>query len=200
MPTLQYKKTLLFLLIFVVFSAVLQLSMGHFIYNRMDMLSEPWRWWTANWVHVGWRHYMLNMLAFVFVAFVFPHVTAKSLGYCLLLFSPLLTIALYVCMPDIYAYAGLSGILHGIYIYIALQSLAIPKERKFALLVLVCIFLKVGWEKLFGYSETAQLIQAPVLIESHQIGLVIGILASIGRYFWLLWLSYQSKRKANSMG
>jgi rhomboid family GlyGly-CTERM serine protease len=198
MPTLHYKKTVIFLLVFVIFSAALQLGMNHFIYHRADMLGEPWRWWTANWVHVGWRHYMLNMLAFVFIAFVFPHVTARSLGYCLLVFSPLLTIALYVCMPDIYAYAGLSGILHGIYIYIALQSLAIPRERKFAMLVLVCIFLKVGWEKLNGFSETAQLIQTPVLLESHQIGLLIGIVASIAQYLWMLVVKRGTKSHVDS--
>lgn len=175
----DYKKTILFLIGFVIFSAALQLAMSHFIYNRTEMLSEPWRWWTASWVHVGWRHYMLNMLAFVLIVFIFPHANIKSLSYCLAVFSPLLALALYLLMPDIYAYAGLSGILHGIYAYIALQSLMISKERKFALLVLVCIALKISWEKINGYSETAQLIQAPVLIESHQIGLLIGLLAGL---------------------
>lgn len=178
----DYKKTLLFLIACVIFSAALQLGMPHFIYNRSDMLSEPWRWWTASWVHVGWRHYMLNMLAFVLIVFIFPHANIKSLSYCLAVFSPLLALALYMLMPNIYAYAGLSGILHGIYAYIALQSLMIAKERKFALLVLVCIVLKISWEKINGYSETAQLIQAPVLIESHQIGLLIGLLAGLVFY------------------
>lgn len=184
--TSENKKTVFFLLGFVILSACLQLGMSHFIYNRVDMLSEPWRWWTANWVHVGWRHYVLNMIAFFLIIFVFPHVNTKSLAICLVAFSPLLTATLYVLMPNIYAYAGLSGILHGIYAYVALQSLSIAKERKFAVLVLLCIALKVGWEKWHGYSETAQLIQAPVLIESHQIGLLIGVLAALvfyGFYF-----------------
>lgn len=196
--TSENKKTVFFLLGVVIFSAILQLGMSHFIYNRVDMLSEPWRWWTANWVHVGWRHYLLNMVAFVLIVFVFPHVNFKSLTLCLLVFSPILTVTLYVLMPDIYAYAGLSGILHGIYAYVALQSLSIVQERKFALLVLICIVLKVSWEEWHGYAETAQLIQAPVLIESHQIGLAIGVLAAV--FFYVLHFSGRFKSHVDSGG
>ncbi|WP_034280646.1 rhombosortase [Alkanindiges illinoisensis] len=155
---------------------LLQLDMNTFIYQRDLMTSEPWRWWTAHWVHVGWRHYALNMLAFLSLPFIFPQLQRQTLLLGLLVLPPLLSAGLYGLLPAVQAYAGLSGILHGIFVVAAIESLFIQRERKFAILVLVCIALKISFEKWMGYSETAQLIQAPVLIESHQIGVLTGII------------------------
>lgn len=155
---------------------LLQLDMNTFIYQRDLMTGEPWRWWTAHWVHVGWRHYALNMLAFLSLPFIFPQLQRQTLLLGLLVLPPLLSAGLYELLPAVQAYAGLSGILHGIFVVAAIESLFIQRERKFAILVLVCIALKIGVEKWMGYSETAQFIQAPVLIESHQIGVLTGII------------------------
>lgn len=155
---------------------LLQLDMNTFIYQRDVMTGEPWRWWTAHWVHVGWRHYALNMLAFLSLPFIFPQLQRQTLLLGLLVLPPLLSVGLYELLPAVQAYAGLSGILHGIFVVAAIESLFIQRERKFAILVLVCIALKIGVEKWMGYSETAQFIQAPVLIESHQIGVLTGII------------------------
>ena len=155
---------------------LLQLDMNTFIYQRDLMTGEPWRWWTAHWVHVGWRHYALNMLAFLSLPFIFPQLQRQTLLLSLLVLPPFLSAGLYGLLPAVQAYAGLSGILHGIFVVAAIESLFIQRERKFAILVLVCIALKIGFEKWMGYSETAQLIQAPVLIESHQIGVLTGII------------------------
>lgn len=155
---------------------LLQLDMNTFIYQRDLMTGEPWRWWTAHWVHVGWRHYALNMLAFLSLPFIFPQLQRQTLLLGLLVLPPLLSAGLYELLPAVQAYAGLSGILHGIFVVAAIESLFIQRERKFAILVLVCIAVKIGVEKWMGYSETAQFIQAPVLIESHQIGVLTGII------------------------
>lgn len=155
---------------------LLQLDMNTFIYQRDLMTGEPWRWWTAHWVHVGWRHYALNMLAFLSLPFIFPQLQRQTLLLGLLVLPPLLSAGLYGLLPAVQAYAGLSGILHGIFVVAAIESLFIQRERNFAILVLVCFALKIGVEKWMGYSETAQFIQAPVLIESHQIGVLTGII------------------------
>lgn len=170
----------LILLIGVV-SAALQLNMDAFVYQRELMWSEPWRWWTAHGVHVGWRHYGLNMLAFLCLPLLFPHVQRRTVVVSLLVLPPLLSAGLYWLLPYVQAYAGLSGILHGIFVLVAIEGLLIKPERKFAMLVLACIALKIGFEKWLGYSETAQLIHAPVLIESHQIGVVTGVLVALAK-------------------
>ncbi len=175
--------SLLLILCFIVFSAGLQLGAPNFIYLKSMMLSEPWRWWTAHWVHVGWRHYALNMLAFILLVFIFPHVRVKTLVLCLLVLPVLVSAGIYFLMPGISAYAGLSGILHGIFVLAAIESLFVVKERKFALLVLAVVVLKVVWEKIFG-SESAELIQAPVLVEAHQLGLLSGLLVAGMQYIY----------------
>lgn len=174
-----------FIFIFALFSALLQLAMHQFTYVRNLMLSEIWRWWTGQWVHVGWRHYVLNMLAFLGLPFIFAKIRVHTIAIIMLIFSPLLSLGIYSLLPNVYAYAGLSGVLHGIYIFAALQSLYFSvvnknvKERQFAILVLVCIGIKISTEYWLGYTETAELIQAPVLIESHQIGCLIGLVGGI---------------------
>ncbi len=103
--------------------ALLQLWMPQFIYQRDLMTSEPWRWWTAQWVHVGWRHYLLNMMALTCLPFIFPQSGRFKLLSALLVLSPMVSLGLYWFFPTVYAYAGLSGVLHGLYVWAALMVL-----------------------------------------------------------------------------
>ena len=182
------------LLIYALISALLQLEMSQFIYQRDVMQSEPWRWWTAQWVHVGWRHYLLNILALACLPFIFPQFNRTNLLWAILVLSPLVSVGLYWYVPDVYAYAGLSGVLHGLYAAAALdmlrhskpaEHLAITAEQKFAGLILVGIVLKVLIERLVGHTNTEKLIQAPVLIQAHQLGLVAGLMYGSLKYCWL---------------
>ncbi|XID74605.1 rhombosortase [Alkanindiges sp. WGS2144] len=184
----------------VLVSALLQFKASYFIYQHDLMLTEPWRWWTAHLVHVGWRHYLLNMLALACLPLIFPRLRPITLLAGLVILSPLLSAGLYWAVPTVYAYAGLSGVLHGLYVVVALESLRIKTEQKFAGLVLLCIALKILCEKWLGYSQTAQLIQAPVLIESHQIGVFVGLVYALAGYLvvicWPGRLSVHPDRKS----
>ncbi len=188
--------------------AFLQLAMPVFIYQRDLMWSEPWRWWTAQWVHVGWRHYGLNILALACLPFIIPHMSRANLGWAIIILSPLLSIGLYWFYPHVYAYAGFSGVLHGLYVWAALTSLLfnLPQEtlkntgtthylneRKFATLLLLAVVIKVLIEKKVGHTDTERLIQAPVLIEAHQIGVVVGVLYTSLQYIWFKF--YDSRHK-----
>ena len=201
--------------------ALLQLWMPQFIYQRDVMTSEPWRWWTAQWVHVGWRHYLLNMMALTCLPFIFPQSGRFKLLSALLVLSPMVSLGLYWFFPTVYAYAGLSGVLHGLYVWAALMVLCpshalfhhsivrrqptnsqlqnmqspslmqhlsryIAPEKKFALFVLLAVIVKVLIEKKIGHTDTERLIGAHVLIQAHQIGLVVGII-----YFSLLYGWYK---------
>ena len=106
-----------------VFFAVLQLAMPEFIFLRDVMTSEPWRWWTAQWVHVGWRHYLLNMVALGCLPFIFSQSSRLELLWAIVVLSPLVSLGLYIFFPHVNAYAGLSGVLHGLYAWAALMVL-----------------------------------------------------------------------------
>ncbi|WP_109441508.1 rhombosortase [Acinetobacter haemolyticus] len=161
-------------------AACLQVFADHFIYWKSSLLTEFWRLWTAHWVHVGWMHFLLNMLAFSCLPFIFPHVRNWHLVALLLLLPPFISLIFYYYLPYIEAYAGLSGVLHGLYTAVSIVYLQYQNERKFAVLVLVLIAAKLIWENTFGQTGTAQLIGSPVLTEAHLIGAIGGVLCGSG--------------------
>ncbi|WP_286833674.1 rhombosortase, partial [Acinetobacter sp. UBA3132] len=165
-----------------------QIFKDSFIFWQASLISEPWRLWTAHWVHVGWTHYFLNMLAFICLPFIFPRVSVWNFVSILLVLPPLISLSFYYFLPDIEAYAGLSGVLHGAYAAVACVHLLYKKERSFAALVLFLIFAKLVWENTIGSEGTAQLIGSPVLVEAHLLGVIWGIVVAnlyiIGNY-WL---------------
>lgn len=63
------KKTLLMLAVCVSVSACLQIFQQYFIYWRFSFFTEPWRWWTGHWVHVGWIHFFIEYARFYLSAF-----------------------------------------------------------------------------------------------------------------------------------
>ena len=86
----------------------------------------------------------------------------------------MLSSSFFFIYPEVQAYAGLSGVLHGLYVACALACLQLKKERKFSILVLVLVFAKIAWENSFGSLQTATLIGSPVLVEAHLMGVIIG--------------------------
>lgn len=175
--TLAWK--VLFLAVCISISACLQVFQQHFIYWRPVFFEEIWRWWSAHWVHVGWVHFLLNMIAFGCLPFIFPHTRTRYLMALLLSLPPLISITFYLDYPDIEAYAGLSGVLHGIYVAVAIYFLQFEEERKFALMVIGLVIAKIAWEITLGSFFTSQLIGSPVVIEAHYVGVIWGTLLSL---------------------
>ncbi len=188
----QIKNKIILIALLLFISACLQVFSQYFIYWKFSFYTEPWRWWTAHWVHVGWIHYLLNMLAFIFLPFIFPQMKNRYLIALLLLLPPLMSFSFYAIYPNIEAYAGLSGVLHGLYVAVAIFYLQFAKERKFALLVLCLVGAKLAWENTFGSLQTAELIGSPVLVEAHAVGAFWGgVLA--GLYLLLGWIKKPKK-------
>lgn len=176
--TEQFKKTLLMLAMCISISACLQVFQQYFIYWRFSFFTEPWRWWTGHWVHVGWIHFLLNMLAFICLPFIFPMIRKRFLIFLLLILPPCISFSFYLIYPEVQAYAGLSGLLHGLYVACALACLQLKKERKFSILVLILVLAKIAWENSFGSLQTAALIGSPVLVEAHLMGVIMGALCT----------------------
>ena len=174
------KRKIVFLAAVASLSASLQVFVDHFIYWDVSLPQEFWRLWTGHWVHVGWVHYFLNILAFVCLPFIFPRVRIWQFAALLFILPPLISLSFYCLLPDIEAYAGLSGVLHGAYVAIAIVQLRDLKERGFAGLVLGLILAKLIWENTVGGSSAAELIGSPVLVEAHLLGVIWGaILAAL---------------------
>ncbi len=183
-------KKILFIAICMSLSASLQVFQEWFIYWRPSFFEEVWRGWTAHWVHVGWIHYLLNMIAFACLPFIFPHAQNRYLVALLLLLPPLVSLSFYCFYPNVEAYAGLSGILHGLYIAVSIYFLQFNQERKFALLVIALACIKIAWENLFGSLETSQLIGSPVLVEAHLLGSIWGAILALS---YLIYRFFKKK-------
>ncbi len=121
----------------------------------------------------------MNLAALWIISFVFKP-TARQLLIPLLLIS--LAVGVMILASDMQSYVGLSGTLHGLFAYYALNE-ALNGRRSSWLLVLGVIG-KVAWAQWFGASaSTAELIGARVATEAHLAGLVGGLLLAAGHCF-----------------
>lgn len=175
-------RKVLFIAICASISASLQVFQDAFIYWRPILLEQPWRFWTSHWVHVGWMHYLFNALAFACLPFIFPQAKNRYLLSLLLILPPCISFTFYYLYPQIEAYAGLSGVLHGLYVATAVYLLQFKHERKFSVLVIGLVISKILWENFFGSLHTDELIGSPVLLEAHFVG---GIWGAVLAMIWL---------------
>ena len=178
-------RKILFIACCISIAASLQIFQEYFFYWRPVLDEEIWRVWTAHYVHVGWIHYALNMVGLACLPFIFPYVKIRYMLYLLIALPPLISLSFFYVYPHVEAYAGLSGVLHGMYMALAVYFFKFEKERKFSLLVLALITGKILWENIFGSLDTAQMIGSPVLVEAHLTGAIWGALLS------MLFLIYQ---------
>ncbi|GAC1373208.1 MAG: rhombosortase [Aquirhabdus sp.] len=158
------------------------------VYRHQDLFSEPWRLWTGHWVHLGVWHWILNIAALALLPEIFWRASWKLFLILWFTLPLLLSLALWSFLPSLSLYAGLSGVLHGIYLAIALSAIsyATGVERQIGWIVLIGVIAKVSYEAFRGMSQTADLIGAPVILQAHQFGAVLGLLVWVvvqGVYF-----------------
>jgi rhomboid family GlyGly-CTERM serine protease len=148
-----------------------------------QMIAEG-QWWrivTGNFTHTNFVHLGMNLAALWLIVYIFKP-TARALLAQLFVIGLIIGIGLF--QTDIYRYVGLSGILHGLFAYGALHE-ALAGRRTSWLLVLG-VSGKVIWEQSFGASPmTVTLIDAPVAIQAHLIGLLAGFGLCLGHDFLL---------------
>ena len=169
------------------------------IFDRQVLFIEPWRLWSAHWVHLGVWHFALNAVALALLPEIFQCTSQRLFILLWFVLPPLLSLLLYICLPALIQYAGLSGVLHGIYLATALNAIQNSQvaESRMGWLVALGLCLKVSWEAFSGNSQTAELIGAPVVLQSHLYG------ASLGFLIWLmvgfmLFLQNSYKNKQNN--
>lgn len=158
---------------------LLQPWVSELAYLRTALWQEPWRLWTAHWVHVGGWHLLLNAAAVMLLPYVLAPLRRWQFWSLLFILSGLLSLLLYWCDPVLTAYVGLSGVLHGLYVAAALVACADRRERRFAVFVLCAVVVKLGLETQMGQGGTAQLIGAPVVFAAHQYGVLLAL-------FWVI--------------
>nr|WP_216602659.1 rhombosortase [Vibrio europaeus] len=134
-----------------------------------------WRILTGNFTHTNFAHLGMNLAGLWVISFIFKP-SPKAL-----LFS-LITVSLAVgglnFLSSMNGYVGLSGVLHGLFAYFALQEAL--NGRKSSWLLVVGVLAKVGWEMTMGASaSTSEIINARVAVESHLFGALSGLVLAM---------------------
>lgn len=151
---------------------------------------QLWRLFSANWVHASLNHSMLNALGIVLLAYFAGAGLNNRHGLLLVLFaSCFVGIGLYLCVPELSYYVGLSGAEHGFLIVAPFVSK--HYSRRIAILIASVIWAKIIWEQTPWYNDMAEydLIGARVETHAHLLGAIAGSL------YLSLWLYLENRRQ-----
>ena len=140
---------------------------------------EQGQWWrlvSGHLLHTNGWHLAMNLAALWLLAALHGHYFRPL---CHLVMVLLLAIScsllLYATQPELKRYVGLSGLLHGLFLWGVVAD--IRYRQKGAYLLLAGLIIKIGWEQWHGPDPAVeQLINARVATEAHLTGTVAAIL------------------------
>lgn len=160
------------------------------VYQR-DLIAhgQLWRIISAHFLHTNGMHLLLNLSGLIMLWALHGHFYSVS-NYSLLFLSSVIicSLGMYTFSPDIQQYVGLSGVLHGIFVFGAIMD--IRHKDKTGYLLFIGVWLKIAHEQFYGASEeVSSLIEANVAIDAHLWGALGGLL------FSLTYLLYLKKRE-----
>lgn len=168
-----------------------------FVYHhQLISQGEFWRLVSGHFFHTNGYHLLLNLAALILLWAL--HGQFYSLkNYSLLFITSTLvcSVGLYFFSPDIRQYVGLSGVLHGIFVFGAIMD--IRQHDKTGYLLFAGVWLKIAHEQFYGASkDVSTLIDASVAIDAHLWGAVGGLVFSVIYLLYLHYLRYLAKRKS----
>ncbi|WP_113905956.1 rhombosortase [Aliidiomarina celeris] len=143
--------------------------------NSLYIFEQPWRIFTTHLLHINEMHLLFNLLGLWLLVILFRE---KIPGRTLL--NVVLISALFATLSSVYigndaSFIGLSGVLHGIFAYGAIQML--HSERRFAFLLIVALVAKLVWDMLNAGENVAWLDHSTVAYWCHLGGALGGVIA-----------------------
>ncbi len=115
--------------------------------------------------------YALAIVAFFFSA----HAGAKQWLAVIFVSACVINIGLWWWITDIYFYVGLSGILHGLFLYGALREIRFFPVSGYVLVVV--LLAKLAWEFFYGALPGSEdMAGGRVLTEAHLFGAIGGVM------------------------
>ena len=150
--------------------------------RRLVEQGDVWLLLSGHIVHLNWSHWALNMAGLAIVAFFFSsHASVKQWLVVILVSASVINAGLWWWMPDIRTYVGLSGVLHGLFLYGALREIRFYPASGY---VLVTVLLgKPCWEFFNGaLPGSEEMTGGRVLTEAHLLGAIGGILVWFFEY------------------
>lgn len=143
-------------------------------------LSEPWRWWSAAWVHLSLGHWLADLAGALLVGALgwFAALPVRA-AWAWALAWPLTHLTLAV-QPELLRYAGLSGVLYAGVAVLAVGLLTGAQrnrlQRALALALLAGLLLRLGtdraWDRVVYRPEGWAFSIAPL---AHAAGVAWGL-------------------------
>lgn len=145
-------------------------------FNR-ELVSQGdvWLLLSGHIAHLNWSHWMLNMAGLAIVAFFFStHATCRQWTIVVVVSSCVISAGLWWLLPEIKNYVGLSGVLHGLFLYGALREIRFYPRSGYVLLI--ALIFKLAWEFFNGALPGSEdMAGGRVLTEAHLLGAIGGI-------------------------
>lgn len=173
-------------LVTVLLQAVGEPAVRWLQYERSAILDgQLWRLISGHIVHLGWVHLALNLvgLALLVAGFSAPFLFRFPQTFTVLFGLALGTsLGLLAFSDEMVWYVGLSGVLHGLALLLAVRMW--QKERTAAGILSLGLIIKVGWEQATGGEPALEeAIGGAVVVDAHLYGvvsaaLIAGALAS----------------------
>ncbi|MGR6839289.1 rhombosortase [Aliivibrio wodanis] len=121
--------------------------------KSLILQGEIWRLITGNFTHTNLAHLLMNSAALTVFTFIFKDILTPKRLWLLVLSISLMT-GLLLLLSPIQSYVGLSGVLHGLFIWAAIED--IRQKRNTGWLLLFGIISKVSmgailWSKCFNH-------------------------------------------------
>ncbi|WP_418126160.1 rhombosortase [Variovorax sp. 160MFSha2.1] len=154
-------------------------------YERAAVLGgQPWRLLSAHAVHLGWGHCLMNAGGLALcAAFAASNLSWRAWATAIVVLALGVGILLVVASPQATNYAGLSGVLYGLFIWV-LAPRAWRGDRV-ALIVLVAVLARIGWQMFHPPSEAQRaLIGGDVMVEAHLYGALCALALCLWQEVW----------------
>ena len=145
---------------------------------------EAWRLVTANFIHLGWNHLILNVAGFLLIGWLFADEVSSAVWLVVLLACCLAaSLGLYWWTPDVYWVVGMSGALHGLFVFGALSWLKHSDRMAWGLLAGVTG--KLLWEQTMGAMPFSEgVVGGAVVTDAHLWGALGGLITGIAYRLW----------------
>ena len=153
---------------------------GHTRYDRNLITNgHYWLLFSGHLAHLNWAHWSLNMAGLAIVAFFFSSYGLLWHWLSVIVISALSVGAgLYWFHPDIGWYVGLSGVLHGLFIFGVTREIKVHPISGYVLLIL--LVGKLGWEMMYGALPGSQdMTGGTVVTDAHLYGGIGGVVSVI---------------------
>lgn len=150
------------------------------VYQRQLITEgEIWRLISGHILHTNGYHLLLNLAALLMLWALHGHFySIKNYIALFLLCSITTSVGIYYFDPTLIQYVGLSGVLHGVFVFGALMD--INAKDKTGYLLFLGVWLKIAYEQFYGAStDVSDLIEASVAVNAHLWGALGGLLFSV---------------------